>query len=101
MILILWERIFTPAAAVLDSFTTRYWQRAILAFLTQQIGVFLGLLPGVVLRRSEIKNLYGFRVKVCTRRKAVIQKLKPRNTKLTVLIIETTEYAEKLRINAF
>ena len=47
-------------------------QSAILTSLEKEYGVFHGLLPDLELRRSKIQNLYGFRVKVCTCRKAVL-----------------------------
>ena len=59
------------SAVVPDSFSLPSQQSAILASLEKEYGVFHGLILDLELRRSKIQNLYGFRVKVCTRRKAV------------------------------
>ena len=64
------------SAVVPDSFILPSQQSAILASLEKEYGVFHGLLPDLELRRSKIQNLYGFRVKVCTCRKAVMYQRK-------------------------
>ena len=61
------------SAVVPDSFILPSQQSAILTSLEKEYGVFHGLLPDLELRRSKIQNLNGFRVKVCTCRKAVLQ----------------------------
>ena len=86
------------SAVVPDSFILPSQQSAILASLEKEYGVFHGLIPDLELRRSKIQNLYGFRVKVCTCRKAVLSTVERWNVYQMMLYWELPDYTYFLEL---